>query len=167
MERRFTRTESGDFLHLLLRRIVVFGYTFSIASRTSGAETRTALQFRIGHHWFGNTAAECCKKRLVQIAGNQCKVCHRGIILSKEGKFCAQCGTFVHLTCLPQAECDVCGRQFQHEEDRKPDPLREALLPPALRPVSSGAPMLAIGLALILLAAGIILWLVLQHMEAK
>ena len=103
----------------------------------------------------------------MQVAGNKCKICERRIVFSNEGKFCAQCGVFVHLTCLPQAKCDICGQPFQHEESPSADPLRDAILPPALRPVNSGAPMLAIGLALVVLIIAVLLGLILQNMKSK
>jgi len=103
----------------------------------------------------------------MQIAGNTCRICERRIVFGNEGKFCGRCGVFVHLTCLPQAECDVCGQAFQRQETPKPDPLRDAILPPALRPVTNGAPVLAIGLAVVLLIIVIILGVILENMHAK
>jgi hypothetical protein len=79
----------------------------------------------------------------MQIAGNKCKVCGRNIVFSSEGKLCACCGTFVHLTCELRGICDVCGERFHQYERPKADPMREAILPPALRPAKSGGPLLA------------------------
>ena len=90
----------------------------------------------------------------MQIAGNKCKVCDRNIVLSSEGKFCARCGTFVHLICEPEAKCGVCAQPFQHYERPRVDPLSEAILPRALRTGKSGAPLMA---ALILLPALIVI----------
>ena len=98
----------------------------------------------------------------MQIVGNNCKICGRTIVLFNEGKFCAQCGTFVHLTCLPQIECDVCSQQFQHDESPKPDPLRDAFLPPALRSANSGGPTFDILLAVTLVLLGILVFLMMQ-----
>jgi hypothetical protein len=84
----------------------------------------------------------------MQIAGHKCKVCERNIALISEGKFCARCGTCVHLACLPQAQCEVCGQPFQFEERPKPDPLSDAILPPALRPAKSSYQMLLVLLPL-------------------
>ena len=86
----------------------------------------------------------------MQIAGNRCKICERGIILSSEGKFCPRCGTCVHLACEPRGECGVCGQSYQNFERPKADPLSAAVVPPALRP---GGPTFAIiaGAVLLLL----------------
>jgi hypothetical protein len=97
---------------------------------------------------------KCMIKSPMQIAGNTCKVCKRGIILSSEGKFCAACEVFVHLTCECKEICDACGRPFQHYELPKADPLSEAILPRALRPARSGGPLAT---ALLLLLPALIL----------
>lgn len=73
-------------------------------------------------------------KSQMQIAGNMCKVCQQPIVFPNEGKFCAQCEEVVHLTCLPQPECDVCGALFQHDERPEPDPLRESLWARSFQP---------------------------------
>jgi hypothetical protein len=86
----------------------------------------------------------------VQIAGKRCKICGEDIVLSAEGKRCAQCGTFVHLACEPADECGVCGRNYTPDERPKADPLSEAILPRALRPVGSDGPFLAMFLAIAL-----------------
>jgi hypothetical protein len=78
----------------------------------------------------------------MQIAGNKCKVCGRSIVLSSEGKFCPRCGTFAHFACEARDNCDICGRQFQHYERPEADPLRDAILPRALRPTKSSGPVL-------------------------
>ena len=93
----------------------------------------------------------------MQIAGNTCKLCERRIILSIEGKFCAPCGTVAHLTCEPRAQCNVCDQLYQFFEPAKADPMADAVLPPALRPTSSGIPMTAALLMLLLFFMGIIL----------
>ncbi len=103
----------------------------------------------------------------MQIPGNTCKVCQQPIIFSNEGKFCARCGAVVHLTCLPQPECDVCGALFQHDERSEPDPLRDAVVPRALRPLKSGAWVLAVGLGLGLLFIAVTVWFSLQNLTAK
>ena len=92
----------------------------------------------------------------MQIAGNSCKICDRGIILSSEGKFCPRCGTCVHLACEPRDKCVVCGQPYQNFEPRKPDPLSEAVVPPALRPTKSGGPTLAILVGGVLLLLGVL-----------
>ncbi len=48
----------------------------------------------------------------MQIAGNRCKVCGRNVTLSRDGKFCAHCETFVHLTCESRTNCDACGQPW-------------------------------------------------------
>jgi hypothetical protein len=80
----------------------------------------------------------------MQIAGNTCRICDRGIILSSEGKFCPYCGTYVHLACEPRGKCDVCGQPYQIFEPPKADPLSDAVVPPALRPSRSGGPAFAL-----------------------
>jgi len=94
----------------------------------------------------------------MQIAGNKCKVCERNIILSNEGKGCARCGTVVHRTCEPRAQCDICHEPYQAYERPKVDPLSEAILPRALRPAGSGGPTLALLLTTALAVLAIILW---------
>ena len=93
----------------------------------------------------------------MQIAGRICKVCERGIVFASEGKFCANCGTVMHLQCEPKTNCRVCGLPFQGWEPPEPDPMEEALVPPALRTGRSVGPGFAIGcavvLALLLIAA--------------
>ena len=97
----------------------------------------------------------------MEIAGSKCKICGCGIIFSTEGKFCARCGTYVHLTCEPETKCDVCGQSFQQYEPPKADPLREAILPRALRSTASSSQKFAILLGGVVLAimAGILFWL--------
>jgi hypothetical protein len=103
----------------------------------------------------------------MQIAGSKCERCGHKVILSSEGKSCAQCKTVMHFTCEPASVCEVCGQLFEGYEAAKPDPLGDGLLPPALRPARSGGPALAIlvggGLALL----GIIIWLELEYMAAR
>lgn len=84
----------------------------------------------------------------MQIVGEKCKICKQNIVFLDEGKFCAQCETFVHVACLPQANCDVCGQPFQYGERPKPDPKSDAFVPRALHPAKSGGPVLAIFLVL-------------------
>jgi len=82
-----------------------------------------------------------------QIAGSTCKICERQIVLATEGKFCAHCSSFVHHACLHQDKCDICGQAFQSHEYSVRDPLRDAIIPYALRPGNS-----RISVAVILLA---------------
>jgi hypothetical protein len=93
----------------------------------------------------------------MQIAGSECKVCQKRIVFSDDGKFCARCGTCVHLACLPQAECDACGQPLQLADRTRVDPSSDAILPYALRPARSAGPMLAIILAVLLALLVIIL----------
>jgi hypothetical protein len=94
----------------------------------------------------------------MQIAGNKCKVCERGIILSTDGKFCERCGTLVHLACALADNCDVCGQRWQRYEPPKPDPMRDAILPLSLRPSKSGGALVAAGLILLLAFLFFIVW---------
>ena len=94
-------------------------------------------------------------------------MCERSIVFSTEGKFCARCGTVVHLTCEAQARCGVCGQPYQPYEPPQADPLGEAILPPALRSAKSGAPTFAIlvtvALAILLIVAYYVLQAALAH----
>ncbi len=78
----------------------------------------------------------------MQIAGSKCTVCGCSIVLSREGKFCARCGTCVHLKCEPRERCGVCGQPLRSEALPDADPFRDAILPRALRP-SKGGPLTA------------------------
>jgi hypothetical protein len=93
----------------------------------------------------------------MQIAGTKCKVCEREIVLSKEGKFCARCGTALHIACEPAAACRVCGDEFQQYQPPKPEPLSEAVIPRAIRPVGSRAPATAILLTVLVAGALVLL----------
>jgi hypothetical protein len=86
----------------------------------------------------------------MQIAGSKCRVCGSNITLSTEGKYCPQCGTYVHLACAPKHTCGECGQPFERYEPPTPDPLREGILPRALRPSRSGGLVMAAGLILLL-----------------
>jgi hypothetical protein len=100
----------------------------------------------------------------MQSAGNRCKVCERNIVLSSEGKYCPRCGTFAHVACEPQNDCPVCGQPFQGYERPEADPLRDAILPRALRPSGSGGPLM---IALLILLP-VVLFLIIYYaiMEA-
>jgi hypothetical protein len=74
----------------------------------------------------------------MQVAGSNCSVCGRGIVLSKEGQFCSKCGRCVHLACEPLKSCSVCGEPLRQETPPDSDPLRDAILPRALRPGKVG-----------------------------
>jgi hypothetical protein len=91
----------------------------------------------------------------MQIAGNKCRVCHQNIVLSVEGKCCVRCGTFSHIACAPADKCDACGEALEGYEPPRADPMRQAVLPPGLRPPRDGGPVLALaalGLSLVFLA---------------
>ena len=103
----------------------------------------------------------------MQIAGNTCKVCQRKIVFSNEGKLCAHCQTFVHLGCDAQPKCDVCGEPFQNYEPPEADPMRGAVLPPALRPAKSGGPMLVLILVVVLAALVVVVSYVWQGLLAQ
>jgi hypothetical protein len=97
----------------------------------------------------------------MQIAGNRCKFCERNIVLSSEGKYCARCGTFAHVACEPQSDCDACGQPFQEYERPEADPMRDAVLPRALRPASSGG-LLMISLMALMVILIFLIWRFLQ-----
>ena len=98
----------------------------------------------------------------MQIAGNRCKVCWLEIIFSKDGRFCAHCGTYVHLTCEPRATCDVCGQPSSQDKPPSADILSQAILPRALRPVRSNGPILPL---LLIAVSALIFLIVLFFME--
>ena len=87
----------------------------------------------------------------MQIAGNKCKVCGHNIVLSSEGKFCPHCGKYAHLVCEACDNCDICGGPFQQYESPDADPMRDAILPRALRPAKSGGPVLFLAALFVLL----------------
>lgn len=89
----------------------------------------------------------------VQVAGGKCEVCGRTVVFAVDGKFCAQCGTIVHLACEPQIKCPQCGKIFQGYTRPAVDPASEAFVPPVLRGDTSNG--LTVG-ALIVAVAGII-----------
>jgi hypothetical protein len=92
----------------------------------------------------------------MQIAGNRCRVCAGQIIFANEGKVCVHCGDFVHVMCEQSANCAVCGRPFQNYLQPTPNPLREAILPRALRAPKSGGPEIALVVGLVFLLFGIV-----------
>ena len=102
-----------------------------------------------------------------QIPGNNCQVCGQDIVLAAEGKSCPHCQTAVHLACEPRDTCTVCGQAYRLQERPQVDPLREAIVPPALRPARSGAPALAIFIMAALALGILIIWLALTHTNAK
>jgi hypothetical protein len=87
----------------------------------------------------------------MQIAGQICKVCEHSVVFANEAKFCANCGTVVHLQCEPKTNCCVCDLPFQGWEPPAVDPMGQALIPPALRSGTSGGPVFAIGCAVVFL----------------
>ena len=103
----------------------------------------------------------------MQIAGNRCKVCAQKITLSAEGKYCALCQAVVHTACAPNDACSDCGQPYQLYERPKVDPLSDAVLPRALRPAKSGAPLLAVFIMMLVLMAVITIGFVLTHMTRK
>lgn len=80
----------------------------------------------------------------MQIAGSKCSVCGGDIVLSKEGKFCSKCGRCMHLVCEPLEDCSICGGTLRLEAPPDADPLRDAILPRALRPAKGGPLMVAL-----------------------
>ena len=130
----------------------------------SGSVQRQCIR-HAGLDGLGNFGACCGPARRIhcfrlegcrmQIAGNSCKVCEGNIVLSSEGKFCARCGTFVHLACAPEPKCGVCGEPFQHHERPKADPLSEAILPRALLPSKGVGLILFLIVGLVLL---VVVW---------
>ena len=87
----------------------------------------------------------------MQIAGSQCRVCGARIVLSSEGKFCAPCGTVVHLACEPAPVCEVCGEPYEEYEGPKADGTSDAIVPRALRSAKLEGPVLALASVLALL----------------
>ncbi len=70
----------------------------------------------------------------MQIAGTICRVCGKNIVVSGEGKFCAQCKRSAHLGCDSGATCAVCGQAYEIAKEPEENALSEAVLPRALRP---------------------------------
>jgi len=104
---------------------------------------------------------------VMQIAGNQCTVCGENITLSSEGKFCADCKTVVHVTCVPSDHCSRCGQPYHFYERPKVDPLSDAVVPRALRPVKSGAPALAVFIMGLIMVVIIGIGISLTHLTGK
>ena len=102
----------------------------------------------------------------MQIVGKKCKVCGSNITLSSEGKYCNRCGTTAHLVCEPSTTCTVCGQACQLDQRPEPDPLRDALLPAALRPRGSGGPGFAIAVGFTFLLLAIIIWCAIEYAVA-
>ena len=75
----------------------------------------------------------------MQLAGSKCQVCGKSIVLAEEGMFCPQCDAAFHSPCAPEAVCSVCHAHLQRESAPTPDPLREAVVPRALRPPKNSA----------------------------
>ena len=90
-------------------------------------------------------------------------MCGSNITFSSEGKYCNRCDTTAHLACEPSATCGVCGQAYLLDELPKPDPLRDALLPPELRPSRSDRPGFAIAVGFAFLLLAIIIWCTIQH----
>ena len=103
----------------------------------------------------------------LQIPGNRCSICGQNIALSSEGKCCANCRTFVHTACEPGETCGVCGQRYLFQERPQFDPVSDAVLPRALRPAKSGAPMLAVFIMVLMMAAVVVIGLILANMKAK
>src|ERR1039458_2897285 len=93
----------------------------------------------------------------MQIAGSKCKVCERNIVFANDGKFCAHCGTVMHLACEPQTKCSGCGQLFQQYEPSSVDPMRDALIPQVLRS-RSGGPVFAIVAAVFMLIVVLLIY---------
>ena len=87
----------------------------------------------------------------MQIAGSRCRICEREIILSDEGKFCDSCGYCVHRGCESRSVCAACGKPFEFPERLAADPLANAVVPRALRPTKSAAPLLAVLMVLLMM----------------
>jgi hypothetical protein len=111
--------------------------------------------------------AGSCVQTSLQIAGNRCGVCGQNITLSSEGKYCAHCQTVVHTACESRETCGFCGRPYLFEERPQFDPLRDAVLPRALQPAKSGAPVLAVFIMVLMMAAVVIIGLILVNMKSK
>jgi hypothetical protein len=103
----------------------------------------------------------------MQIAGNKCRVCEHTIVLSSEGKYCGGCAAFVHVTCEPAGSCPVCGQAFQEYERPKPDPMREAVLPRALRPARSGGPLMVALLILFVVVVFLVIYYAIETALAR
>ena len=99
----------------------------------------------------------------MQIAGAICKVCGFSVVLASEGKFCPHCESVVHLACDTGETCAVCGQPYQAYERPEPNPLRDAILPRALRPARSGGPAFVIGVGIGLALVSVVMWFIVQY----
>jgi len=101
----------------------------------------------------------------MQIAGSKCGICRDRIVFWDEGAFCERCGKVVHRKCARELGCDMCGQPYEYQVPPAANPSAEAVLPRALRPASSAAPM---GVAMILgFSALLLVSLVLYLMTLK
>ena len=94
----------------------------------------------------------------MQIAGTECSICRHKITLSTEGKYCEHCSVVVHRDCEPSDKCSGCGQSFHFFERPSIDPIEDAIVPRALRATKSSGPLFVIGVVLIVLLLGLILW---------
>ncbi len=74
----------------------------------------------------------------MEIAGSTCNSCKRPVTFAVDGKVCPNCRVVVHLGCEPEEVCGRCERPYEKCERPIPDPVRDALLPRALRMRSPG-----------------------------
>jgi hypothetical protein len=121
--------------------------------------------WQVSHVFARPAGAPTLEEQLMQIAGNICRACGNGIVLSREGKFCPHCRAFVHLACEPLARCGVCGQPFEKFDPPSADPLVDALIPSALRPPRSGGSVFAVSMVLIVLFV-LVLFLMITHGHA-
>lgn len=84
-----------------------------------------------------------------------------------EGKYCPHCGTYVHIACKPEERCDVCGQSYHHAQRPKADPVRDALLPRALRPSKDAFPIVAMFLFLVIALLVVLVFVALKSATAK
>lgn len=56
----------------------------------------------------------------MQLVGELCAICSRGISFQREATWCAACKSVMHVQCAAEANelCPKCGRTFEHPETR-------------------------------------------------
>src|SRR5688572_1806100 len=92
----------------------------------------------------------------VQIAGSQCDVCKRAVVFAEDGKFCPSCGIVFHRNCQSEFTCRRCQRHY--EEHTPGDSTLPGIVPSALRTETSGAPIIAVVLAVLVTLVLLFIW---------
>jgi len=89
----------------------------------------------------------------MEIAGSTCVVCGQHVVLAREGKACPACRVVVHRACDAQSQCSRCGGEYETQKQPIVDPMREAIVPRSLQPISPSSPVAMVVIAVFLLFA--------------